>query len=77
MHILNKISFLSIVKAPVDRFDDLKPQTPDMRIIAQMFYMKYAAKILECHLKYLNVLQSGGYLPDRVTVLVFQYLQSW
>ncbi|XP_020111634.1 importin beta-like SAD2 isoform X2 [Ananas comosus] len=66
------IIFTTLLK----RFDDLKPQTPDMRIIAQMFYKKYAAKILECHLKYLNVLRSGGYLPDRVIVLVFQYLQS-
>nr|CAD1836507.1 unnamed protein product [Ananas comosus var. bracteatus] len=66
------IIFTTLLK----RFDDLKPQTPDMRIIAQMFYKKYAAKILECYLKYLNVLRSGGYLPDRVIVLVFQYLQS-
>lgn len=41
-----------------------------------MFQMNYAAKILECHLKLLNAIRIGGYLPDRVINLILQYLSN-
>lgn len=58
------------------RFGDLKLQNPDNRAFAQMFQKSYAGKILECHLNLLNVVRVGGYLPDRVTNLILQYLSN-
>lgn len=60
----------------VHRFGDLKLQNPENRSFAQMFQKSYAGKILECHLNLLNVIRTGGYLPDRVTNLVLQYLSN-
>lgn len=54
----------------------MKLQNPDNRAFAQMFQKSYAGKILECHLNLLNVIRTGGYLPDRVTNLVLQYLSN-
>lgn len=58
------------------RFGDLKLQNPDNKAFAQMFQKGYAGKILECHLNLLNVIRSGGYLPDRVINLILQYLSN-
>ncbi|KAL6293591.1 hypothetical protein ACE6H2_001733 [Prunus campanulata] len=58
------------------RFGDLKLQNPENRAVAQMFQKNYAGKILECHLNLLNVIRTGGYLPDRVINLVLQYLSN-
>ncbi|CAE6076732.1 unnamed protein product [Arabidopsis arenosa] len=66
-HILNRL---------YTRFGDLKLQNPDNKAFAQMFQMNYAAKILECHLKLLNAIRIGGYLPDRVINLILQYLSN-
>ncbi|KAK9932780.1 hypothetical protein M0R45_020003 [Rubus argutus] len=66
-HILNRL---------YTRFGDLKLQNPENRSFAQMFQKSYAGKILECHLNLLNVIRTGGYLPDRVTNLVLQYLSN-
>lgn len=41
-----------------------------------MFQTNYAAKILEYHLKLLNAIRIGGYLPDRVINLILQYLSN-
>lgn len=41
-----------------------------------MFQKNYAGKILECHLNLLNRIRVGGYLPDRVTNLILQYLSN-
>lgn len=41
-----------------------------------MFQKNFAGKILECHLNLLNVIRVGGYLPDRVTNLILQYLTN-
>ncbi|XP_010525660.1 PREDICTED: importin beta-like SAD2 homolog isoform X2 [Tarenaya hassleriana] len=66
-HILNRL---------YTRFGDLKLQNPENRAFAQMFQTNYAAKILECHLKLLNIVRIGGYLPDRVINLILQYLSN-
>ncbi|CAN8280002.1 unnamed protein product [Cochlearia groenlandica] len=66
-HILNRL---------YTRFGDLKLQNPESKAFAQMFQMNYAAKILECHLKLLNAIRMGGYLPDRVINLILQYLSN-
>ena len=58
------------------RFGDPKLLKPENKPFAQMFQKHYAGKILECHLNLLNVIRQGGYLPDRVTNLVLQYLSS-
>ncbi|XP_044479520.1 importin beta-like SAD2 isoform X2 [Mangifera indica] len=67
VHILNRL---------YTRFGDLKLQNPDNKAFAQMFQKNYAGKILECHLNLLNRIRVGGYLPDRVTNLVLQYLSN-
>ncbi|KAG5399673.1 hypothetical protein IGI04_014280 [Brassica rapa subsp. trilocularis] len=66
-HILNRL---------YTRFGDLKLQNPENKAFAQIFQTNYAAKILECHLKLLNVIRIGGYLPDRVINLILQYLSN-
>lgn len=58
------------------RFGDLKLQNPENKAFAQMFQKSYAGKILECHLNLLNRIRVGGYLPDRVTNLILQYLSN-
>ncbi|CAH1416757.1 unnamed protein product [Lactuca virosa] len=60
------------------KYGDLKLQYPDNRAFAQHFEKKYAAKILECHLNLLNRIRvdNGGYLPERVTYLILQYLSN-
>ncbi|KAJ8644036.1 hypothetical protein MRB53_005784 [Persea americana] len=67
VHILNRL---------FTRFGDLKLQKPENKAFAQMFQKNYAGKILECHLKLLNEIRVGGYLPDRVANLILQYLSS-
>ncbi|KAL1832759.1 hypothetical protein ACET3Z_002410 [Daucus carota] len=67
VHILNRL---------YTRFGDLKLQNPENRAFAQMFQKGFAGKILECHLNLLNVIRVGGYLPDRVTNLILQYLTN-
>ncbi|KAL0392541.1 UNVERIFIED_CONTAM: Importin beta-like SAD2 [Sesamum radiatum] len=67
VHILNRL---------YTRFGDVKLQNPDNKAFAQMFQKNYAGKILECHLNLLNVIRSGGYLPDRVINLILQYLSN-
>ncbi|CAL5416895.1 hypothetical protein CsSME_00034259 [Camellia sinensis var. sinensis] len=67
VHILNRL---------YTRFGDLKLQNPENKAFAQMFQKNYAGKILECHLNLLNVIRVGGYLPDRVTNLVLQYISN-
>ncbi|XP_031254768.1 importin beta-like SAD2 [Pistacia vera] len=67
VHILNRL---------YTRFGDLKLQNPENKAFAQMFQKNYAGKILECHLNLLNRIRVGGYLPDRVTNLVLQYLSN-
>ncbi|KAA8527329.1 hypothetical protein F0562_034574 [Nyssa sinensis] len=67
VHILNRL---------YTRFGDLKLQNPENRSFAQMFQKNYAGKILECHLNLLNVIRVGGYLPDRVTNLILQYISN-
>ncbi|XP_009339901.2 importin beta-like SAD2 [Pyrus x bretschneideri] len=67
VHILNRL---------FTRFGDLKIQQPENKAFAQMFQKNYAGKILECHLNLLNVIRTGGYLPDRVINLVLQYLSN-
>ncbi|XP_030467372.2 importin beta-like SAD2 [Syzygium oleosum] len=67
VHILNRL---------YTRFGDLKLQNPENKAFAQMFQKNYAGKILECHLNLLNVIRAGGYLPDRVTNLILQYLSN-
>ncbi|CAN8254239.1 unnamed protein product [Cochlearia groenlandica] len=66
-HILNRL---------YARFGDLKLQNPENKAFAQMFQMNYAGKIMECHLKLLNAIRVGGYLPDRVINLILQYLSN-
>lgn len=60
----------------LSRFGDIKLQNPDNKAFAQIFQKTYAGKILECHLNLLNTVRIGGYLPDRVTNLILQYLCS-
>ncbi|CAL5391847.1 unnamed protein product [Camellia sinensis] len=67
VHILNRL---------YTRFGDLKLQNPENRTFAQMFQKNYAGKILEYHLNLLNVIRVGGYLPDRVTNFILQYLSN-
>ncbi|KAK6930635.1 Importin-beta, N-terminal domain [Dillenia turbinata] len=67
VHILNRL---------YTRFGDLKLQNPENKAFAQVFQKSYAGKILECHLNLLNVIRVGGYLPDRVTNLIIQYLSN-
>ncbi|KAL4289962.1 hypothetical protein GQ457_14G000330 [Hibiscus cannabinus] len=67
VHILNRL---------FTRFGDLKLRNPENRAFAQMFQKNYAGKILECHLNLLGIIRAGGYLPDRVTNLILQYLSS-
>ncbi|CAN1251411.1 Importin beta-like SAD2 [Linum perenne] len=67
VHILNRL---------YTRFGDLRLQNPETKAFAQMFQKNYAGKILECHLNLLNVIRVGGYLPDRVTNLILQYLSN-
>ncbi|XP_047333919.1 importin beta-like SAD2 [Impatiens glandulifera] len=67
VHILNRL---------YTRFGDLKVHNPGNRAFALMFHKNYAGKILESHLNLLNVIRSGGYLPDRVTNLILQYLSN-
>ncbi|KAH0460881.1 hypothetical protein IEQ34_008456 [Dendrobium chrysotoxum] len=65
VHILNRL---------YTRFGDMKLQNPENKVFAQMFQKNYAGKILECHLRLLNAIRTGEYLPDRVINLVLQYL---
>lgn len=65
VHILNRL---------YTRFGDMKLQNPENKAFAQMFQKNYAGKILECHLRLLNAIRTGEYLPDRVINLVLQYL---
>ncbi|KAF9606113.1 hypothetical protein IFM89_023136 [Coptis chinensis] len=67
VHILNRL---------YTRFGDLKVQKPESKAFAQMYQKNYAGKILEYHLNLLNVIRAGGYLPDRVTNLILQYLSN-
>ncbi|CAN8285361.1 unnamed protein product [Cochlearia groenlandica] len=67
VHILNRL---------YSRFGDPKLQTPENKPFAQMFQKNYAGRILEGHLNYLNTIRVGGYLPDRVTNLLLQYLSN-
>lgn len=67
VHILNRL---------YTRFGDLKLQNPENRAFAQIFQKSYAGKILESHLNLLNVIRVGGYLPDRVTNLILQYVSN-
>ncbi|XP_022722400.1 importin beta-like SAD2 [Durio zibethinus] len=67
VHILNRL---------YTRFGDLKLRNPENKAFAQIFQKNYAGKILECHLNLLAVIRVGGYLPDRVTNLILQYLSS-
>ncbi|WOL14409.1 importin beta-like SAD2 isoform X1 [Canna indica] len=67
IHILNRL---------YTRFGDLKLQKPESKAFAQMFQKNFAGKILGCHLQLLNVIRTGGYLPDRVINLMLQYLNS-
>ena len=59
-----------------NRFGDMRLQNPDSKSFVQMFRTSYAGKILECHLNLLNMTRAGGYLPDRVVNLIFQYLSN-
>lgn len=67
IHILNRL---------YTRFGDMKLQKAESKQFAQMFQKTYAGKILECHLQLLNIIRTGGYLPDRVINLILQYLTS-
>ena len=59
-----------------DRFGDPKLQTLENKPFAQMFQKTYAGRILEGHLNFLNTIRLGGYIPDRVTNLLLQYLSN-
>ncbi|GAB2295813.1 secondary alcohol dehydrogenase (SADH2) [Dionaea muscipula] len=67
VHILNRL---------YTRFGDTRLQNSESKAFAQMFTKTYAGKILECHLNLLNVIRTGGYLPDRVINLILQYLSN-
>ncbi|KAF3509489.1 hypothetical protein F2Q69_00001461 [Brassica cretica] len=67
VHILNRLD---------SRFGDPTLQTPESKPFAQMFQKSYAGRILEGHLKFLNTIRVGGYLPDRITNLLLQYLRN-
>nr|XP_043610617.1 importin beta-like SAD2 [Erigeron canadensis] len=66
-HILNRL---------YTRFGDVKLQDPENKAFAQNFQKNYAGKILECHVNLLEVIRVGGYLPDRVTNLILQYMST-
>lgn len=68
--------FFHSTNVTISRFGDIKLQNPDNKAFAQIFQKTYAGKILECHLNLLNTVRIGGYLPDRVTNLILQYLCS-
>ena len=59
-------------------YGDLKLQYPDNRAFAIHFEKKFVGKILECHMNLLNEIRvdNGGYLPERVTYLILQYLSN-
>ncbi|EOA26503.1 hypothetical protein CARUB_v10022552mg [Capsella rubella] len=67
VHILNRL---------YSRFGDPKLQSPENKPFAQMFLKNYAGRILEGHLNFLNTIRVGGYIPDRVTNLLLQYLSN-
>uniref|UniRef100_A0A1J3IJ64 Importin beta-like SAD2 n=1 Tax=Noccaea caerulescens TaxID=107243 RepID=A0A1J3IJ64_NOCCA len=67
VHILNRL---------YSRFGDPKLQTTENKPFAQIFQQNYAGRILEGHLNSLNTIRVGGYLPDRVTNLLLQYLSN-
>ncbi|CAM8985400.1 unnamed protein product [Rhodiola kirilowii] len=67
IHILNRLYI---------RFGDTKLHNPENKAFAQSFQKNYAGKILECYLSWLNVIRTGGYLPDRVTNLIVQFLSN-
>ncbi|CAH2059895.1 unnamed protein product [Thlaspi arvense] len=67
VHILNRL---------YSRFGDPKLQSPENKPFAQMFQKNYAGRILEGHLNFLNTIRVGGYVPDRVTNLLLQYLSN-
>uniref|UniRef100_A0ACD5Z4B3 Uncharacterized protein n=1 Tax=Avena sativa TaxID=4498 RepID=A0ACD5Z4B3_AVESA len=67
IHILNRL---------YTRFGDLKLQKSESKTFAQMFQKNYAGQILGCHLRLLNAIRTGDYLPDRVTNLILQYLTN-
>ncbi|XP_042430616.1 importin beta-like SAD2 isoform X1 [Zingiber officinale] len=67
IHILNRL---------YTRFGDLKLQKPENKAFAQMFHDSCAGKILQCDLQLLNVVRTGGYLPDRVINLIVQFVTS-
>ncbi|XP_013636999.1 PREDICTED: importin beta-like SAD2 [Brassica oleracea var. oleracea] len=67
VHILNRL---------YSRFGDPKLQTLENKPFAQMFQKTYAGRILEGHLNFLNTIRLGGYIPDRVTNLLLQYLSN-
>ena len=76
-HVFNSLNMYLIFSNFIfHRFGDLKLQNPENRAFAQMFQKGFAGKILECHLNLLNVIRVGGYLPDRVTNLILQYLTN-
>ncbi|XP_010469688.1 PREDICTED: importin beta-like SAD2 [Camelina sativa] len=67
VHILNRL---------YSRFGDPSLQSPENKPFAQSFQNNYAGRILEGHLNFLNTIRIGGYLPDRVTNLLLQYLSN-
>ncbi|XP_010414101.1 PREDICTED: importin beta-like SAD2 isoform X3 [Camelina sativa] len=67
VHILNRL---------YSRFGDPSLHNPDNKPFAQSFQKNYAGRILEGHLNFLNTIRIGGYLPDRVTNLLLQYLSN-
>ncbi|KAL8140216.1 hypothetical protein V2J09_006237 [Rumex salicifolius] len=67
---------VQILNRLYSRFGDVRLQNPESKLFAQAFQKNYSGKILECHLSLLNVIRVGGYLPDRVTNLILQYLSN-
>lgn len=67
---------LNFMNIRCDRFGDPKLQTPENKPFSQIFQQNYAGRILEGHLNFLNTIRVGGYLPDRVTNLLLQYLSN-
>ncbi|XP_010510174.1 PREDICTED: importin beta-like SAD2 [Camelina sativa] len=67
VHILNRL---------YSRFGDPSLHNPENKPFAQSFQKNYAGRILEGHLNFLNTIRIGGYLPDRVTNLLLQYLSN-
>ena len=66
----------NFVKIRCDRFGDPTLQTPESKPFAQIFQKSYVGRILEGHLNFLNKIRVGGYLPDRITNLLLQYLRN-